>query len=247
MSDSLWSHGLHSPWNSPGQNTGVGSLSLLQGIVPTQGLNPSLPHCRQILYQLSHRGSPNESESCSVLSDSLQLHVLDSPGSSPGQNTKVGNIFPSPADLPNPRIEPGSLALQVDSLPTELSRKPLKICVWGIIPEDICVRHFWWGLPPSQNAVSCLKSLGMGVVEIDGVTVRCSVTDDTPAWGHPFYATHPWRMFLEFGTSAVHLESYSYVVLPHGLLIAQGHVRQSPVAVFFADVNYVLLLSVNFS
>ena len=54
-------------------------------------------------------------------------------------------------------------------------------------------------------------------------------------------------MFLEFGTSAVHLESYSYVVLPHGLLIAQGHVRQSPVAVFFADVNYVLLLSVNFS
>ena len=109
-----------SPWNSPGKNTGVRSRSLLQGIVPTQGLNPSLPHCRQILYQLSHRGSPNESESCSVLSDSLQLHVLDSPGSSPGQNTKVGNIFPSPADLPNPRIEPGSPALQADSSPAEL-------------------------------------------------------------------------------------------------------------------------------
>ena len=45
-------------WNSPGQNTGVGSLSLLQGIFPTQGSNPGLPHCRQILYQLSHRGSP---------------------------------------------------------------------------------------------------------------------------------------------------------------------------------------------
>ena len=43
-----------SPWNSPGQNTGVGSLSLLQGIFPTQGLNSGLPHCRQILYQLSH-------------------------------------------------------------------------------------------------------------------------------------------------------------------------------------------------
>ena len=40
------------PWNSPGQNTGVSSLSLLQGIFPTQGLNPGLPHCRQILYQL---------------------------------------------------------------------------------------------------------------------------------------------------------------------------------------------------
>ena len=58
MSDSLWPHGLYSAWNSPGQNTGVGSLSLLQGIFPTQGLNPGLPHCRQILYQLSHQGSP---------------------------------------------------------------------------------------------------------------------------------------------------------------------------------------------
>ena len=46
-----------SPWNSPGQNTGVGSLSLLQGIFPTQGSKPGLLHCRQILYQLSHQGS----------------------------------------------------------------------------------------------------------------------------------------------------------------------------------------------
>ena len=58
MSDSLWPYGLYSPWNSPGQNTGTGSLSLLQGIFPTQRLNPGLPHCRQILYQLSHKGSP---------------------------------------------------------------------------------------------------------------------------------------------------------------------------------------------
>ena len=58
MSDSLWPHGLYSPWNSPGQNTGVGSLSLLQGIFPTQGSNPGLPHCRWILYHLSHKGSP---------------------------------------------------------------------------------------------------------------------------------------------------------------------------------------------
>ena len=40
------------PWNSPGQNTGVVSLSLLQGIFLTQGLNPGLLHGRQILYQL---------------------------------------------------------------------------------------------------------------------------------------------------------------------------------------------------
>ena len=48
MSDSLWPHGLH----------GVDSLSLLQGIFPTQGSNPCLQHCRQIPYQLRHKGSP---------------------------------------------------------------------------------------------------------------------------------------------------------------------------------------------
>ena len=98
VSDSLRLHGLYSPWNSPGQNTGMGSLSLLQrnlpnpGIEPrsptlqadslpaepqekpkntkigslsllqriflTQGSNPGHPHCRRILYQLSHKGSP---------------------------------------------------------------------------------------------------------------------------------------------------------------------------------------------
>ena len=58
MSDSLLLHGLYSPWNSPGQNTGVGSLSFLQGIFPIQRSNPGLPHCRWILYQLSHMGSP---------------------------------------------------------------------------------------------------------------------------------------------------------------------------------------------
>ena len=58
LSDSWRPHGLHSPWNSPGQNTGVGSSSLLQGIFPTQGSNPGLWYYRQILYQLSHQGSP---------------------------------------------------------------------------------------------------------------------------------------------------------------------------------------------
>ena len=71
---------LYSPWNSPGQNTGVGSLSLLQGIFPTQGSNPGLPHCRQILYQLSHR-----------------------------EAQEYWSGSPSPADLPDPGIEPGGL------------------------------------------------------------------------------------------------------------------------------------------
>ena len=57
-SDSLQPRGLYSPWNSPGQNIGVGRLSLLQGIFPTQESNWGLLHYRQILYQLSHKGSP---------------------------------------------------------------------------------------------------------------------------------------------------------------------------------------------
>ena len=62
VTDSSWPHGLWPtrflcPWDSPGMNIGVGCHSLLQGIFPTQGLNPDLPHCRQILHHLSHQGS----------------------------------------------------------------------------------------------------------------------------------------------------------------------------------------------
>ena len=67
------------------------------GIFPTQGLSPGLPHCRQILYQLSYKGSSR-----------IQEWVA----------------YPSPKDLPDPGLELGSSALQADSLPTELFRKP---------------------------------------------------------------------------------------------------------------------------
>ena len=92
----LWDPMDYSPWNSPGQNTGVGSHSLLQGIFPTQGSNPGLSNCRQILYQLSHKGSPRIPE-CVAL---------------------------SPEEIPDPGIELGSPALQEDSLPTDLWGKP---------------------------------------------------------------------------------------------------------------------------
>ena len=46
------------PWDSPGKSTGVGCHFLLQMIYLTQGLNPDLPHCRKMLYHLSHQGSP---------------------------------------------------------------------------------------------------------------------------------------------------------------------------------------------
>ena len=79
VSDSLRPHGLYSQWNSPGQNPGVGSLSLLQGLFPTQGSNPGLLHCRRILYQLSYQGSPQTQKIPSQIpKDLLQilLHIM---------------------------------------------------------------------------------------------------------------------------------------------------------------------------
>ena len=67
MSDSFPPHGWYSPWNSPGQNIGVSSLSFLQGIFPTQGSNPAFwLRCRRILYLLSHKGSLSD---CSLGQD----------------------------------------------------------------------------------------------------------------------------------------------------------------------------------
>ena len=91
MSNSLQS----SPWNSLSQNTGVGSLSLLQGIFPTQA---------------SH----------------IEGRFFTREAIREAQESWCGYPIPSPADLPNPGNKPGSPALQVDSLPTELSKKPLR-------------------------------------------------------------------------------------------------------------------------
>ena len=75
MSDSLWPHGLYNPWNSLGQNTGVGSFSLLRGIFTTQGSNPGLPHCRWILLPAEPQGKPN-SELVATIIYCFQLAVL---------------------------------------------------------------------------------------------------------------------------------------------------------------------------
>ena len=114
VSHFLWPHGVHSPWSSPGQNIGVGSHFILQGIFPSQGLNPGLPHCRWILYQLSHQGSSKIPECVA---------------------------YPFPEDLPDPGTEPGSPALQVDSLPVELPGEVLHI-------ESVCKYFFF-----SSNSV----------------------------------------------------------------------------------------------
>ena len=131
----------------PGKSAGLDCHFLLQGIFPTQESNLGLPHCRQTLYRLSHQGLKQilivvqtkaiHKAKCicvcvvdSVMSDSswlygLQLTRLLCPWHSPGKNIGVGLPFPSPGDLPYPRIEPGSPALQVDSLLFEPGGKPL--------------------------------------------------------------------------------------------------------------------------
>ena len=78
------------------KNTGVGRLFLLQQIFPTQESNWDLLNCMWILYQLSYQGSYSiiyESESCSVVSNSLWPHGLYSPWNFPGQNIGVGSLF----------------------------------------------------------------------------------------------------------------------------------------------------------
>ena len=84
VSDSLSPHELCSPWNSPGQNTGMDSLSLLQGILPIQGSNPDLLYCRWVLYQLSHKGSPRILE--------WVAHPFSSRSSQPENQTEVSCI-----------------------------------------------------------------------------------------------------------------------------------------------------------
>ena len=82
------------PWDSPGKNTGVGCHAVLQGIFPTQGSNPGLPHYRQIPYYLSHQGSPwyrVHKDKSSTLSGSISdgHHYHRMPG---GENQKCPSI-----------------------------------------------------------------------------------------------------------------------------------------------------------
>ena len=83
VSDSLRHYGLQParllcPWDSPGKNTRVGCHALLQGIFPTQGLNPHLCllHCRWILYLLSHLGSPQSSEPSSKDTSFMETYLI---------------------------------------------------------------------------------------------------------------------------------------------------------------------------
>ena len=109
----------------------TGSLSLLQGILPTQGLNPGLPHCRQNSLPAKPQGKPKNTG----VGFSLDL--------------KPKNTIPSPVDVPDPGIQPGSPALQVDSLPTELSGKPAQFALNN--HPSFTHPH----CPPKENRFQC--------------------------------------------------------------------------------------------
>ena len=105
------------PAEPPGKpkNTGVGSLSLLQGLFSTQGLNPSLPHCRQILYQLSHKGSPRIlewvafpfSRGSSQPRDQTQESTLQAEPQGKPKNTGVGSLSLLQGIFPTQGSNPG--------------------------------------------------------------------------------------------------------------------------------------------
>ena len=149
MSNSLQPHELFSPLNFRGQNTGVGSLSLLQGIFPTQRSNPSLPHCRQVLYQLSHQGSPR---------------ILE----------WVAYPFFSRSSWP--RNWTGISSFAGDSLPAKLPRKPhsfsssvAQSCPILCDPMD----HSMSGLPVHPNSWSLLKLMSIESVMPSNHLILC--------------------------------------------------------------------------
>ena len=128
-------------WNSPGQNSGVGILSLLQGIFPIQGSNPGLPHCGWILYQLSHKGNPR---------------ILE------------WVAYPFSRGSSRPRDQPRSPALQEDSLPTEPQGKPKSVLQPQM---SRCLPHkaFPGNLPPLLDSKSFNRQLGHPQLWVPGM------------------------------------------------------------------------------
>ena len=144
MSDSLQCHGLYSPWNSPGQNTGLGSCSLLWGHSLVQGC-------------LAMQGS-------SVVSDfatprTIQFREFSRP------ECWSRKPFPSPGDLPNPGIKPMSPALQVDSLLADPPGKPKNTGVGSLS----LLQQIFLTQESNQGLLHCrwiLYQLGYGGISI---------------------------------------------------------------------------------
>ena len=187
VSDSLQPNGLYSPWNSPGQNTGMCSLYLLQGIFPTQGSNLCLLHCRWILCLLSHWGIlaynmhlwHSVQFSHSVVSDSL-------PPKEP-QHAR------SPCPSPTPRVYPNSCPLSWWCHPTISS---------SVVPFSSCPQSFpaSGSFPMSHLFTSDDQSIG--------VSATTSVLPmNTPDWS-PLGWTG-WTSSQSKGVSKSRLQHHS--------------------------------------
>ena len=118
-------HGLYSPWNSPGQNTEGGSLSLLQGIFPTQGLNPGLQHCRWIFLPAEPQGKYRNT---GVDSLSLLQQIFPTQESNLGLLHCRGILYQlsyqgSPIDLID-----RTLAVDLDACPVTVMHKLFCFC-----------------------------------------------------------------------------------------------------------------------
>ena len=141
--------------DSPGQNTGVGSLFLLQGIFPTQGSNPGLPHCRWFLYQLSYKGSPRILEwvACPFSSGSSLKGALQN-GSPVNTKTRQKNLH---------RIAGQTLKLaHSQSFPFPWKRELNLGSVTYFLPLPLWFRNaflqtyvFFLFPPESQSSISC--------------------------------------------------------------------------------------------
>ena len=149
----LWDpHGLYSPRNSPGQSTGLGSLSLLQGIFPTQGLNPGVLNCRQILLKLM------SIESVISSSHLILCHPL----------LLLPSIFPNIRVFSNELFELGGQSIEVSSSASVL---PMNIQDWFLLgwtdlisfqskrlsrvfSSTIVRRHQFFGAPLSLRSSS---------------------------------------------------------------------------------------------
>ena len=127
MSDTLLPLGLYSWWYSPGQNTGVGSLSLLQGIFPTQGLNPGLLHCSQILLRTKPHRKP--------------------------KNTGVGSLSLLQWIFPTQRSNQGLLHCRWILYQLSYLGTPNNPCPWWKKEQQTIKRHSF--IQEKQNRITC--------------------------------------------------------------------------------------------